>query len=419
MKNISRHKIRVSLANINAAVFFIGFPVYTSIFELAGYADNMGRSVITYRVLSFILAFCVIIMSRNIPKLNIYSKLFFFLWVSLIIRIVSDLYLRQDSMFIMPAQKIIYLNNALVVCFLPLISLFTSYKDIIWKKVFKSITFFLVFCAVLALIFNSGNVFAFRNRMNNSVNTLNYGYYSAALFLAGFTWLKSYKKTKTYHQILFLSLMILGIIGIASAGSRGPLFALLFAVTLKPALKNKTRSSIYLMIISISFFLYGGWINSIIQDIFPLLYSRTFLTVIEGSTNGREIIFYDAIAQIVSNPIIGDWHLLYFREDGIGNFAHNIILDTYMSLGIFIGSIIVLLYIYFVKISIRLISGNNIYSFIGYLTLLSIGYSLTTGGVLAYKDVFNFAFSMLLITTLVTNKIINHTNTENINVQNR
>lgn len=135
-----------------------------------------------------------------------------------------------------------------------------------------------------------------------------------------------------------------------------------------------------------------------LNENFNVLYERTMASILEGDMSGREYIFADAIAQIQAHPIIGDWHLLYYKN-GVGNFSHNIVLDSWMSLGIIIGSFIIILYFYFIKKAIKLISEKNIYSFIGYLTLLSIGYSLTTGGALPYKDTFNFAFGMLLLTT--------------------
>lgn len=399
MKKIYTNNFTIFISNLNAILFFVGFPIFTTIFY--GYEITKETSLLTigYRVFTTVLAFVVIYKNKEFPKLNSIGKLFLFFWIAYLIRIIFDLYLRSDNFYIPNNQKLIYINDSVLTCFLPMLAIFSSYKNIRWRKIFLFVLISLIFLITYGLINQSTN--PVRNKMNVAVNELSFGYYSAAAFLAGLTLLRS-KESKSKSiatKLFYILIMLLSIFSLGAAGSRGPLLGLIFALILAPLVRNPLRFGITLFLGYLIFLIFQETIVEFLQDNFAVLFERTAMTFTANDISGREYIFQDAINQIKSHPILGDWHLLYYKNSQ-GNFAHNAILDAWMSLGIFIGSIIIILYLYFIKISIKLINNRTLISFIGYITLLSIGYSLTTGGALPYKDVFNFSFSFLILTTL-------------------
>ncbi len=135
--------------------------------------------------------------------------------------------------------------------------------------------------------------------------------------------------------------MIVGLVGVGVAGSRGPFVGMLFAVILTPIFKLNIKYSIILIGLFLVLLIFNQPIMNFLNENFNVLYERTMASILEGDMSGREYIFADAIAQIQAHPIIGDWHLLYYKN-GVGNFSHNIVLDSWMSLGIIIGSFIII-----------------------------------------------------------------------------
>lgn len=404
MRTLNKYKFNIFIVNLNLIIFFVGFPVFTTIFY-GGEGPNDSTSSMTmgYRLFTLLLAFLVILLNHKFPRLNKFGKLFLFLWIAYIIRIIFDLYVRDESFYFSTNQKLLHLNGSLVSSFIPMIATFFSYKKIIWIKVFYSLLFLLTFCTLFGLLNITKDLVRFR--MNVAQNTLAFGFYSAATSLAALTLIRSNIQINNLIKFFLLLIIFIGLLGIGFAGSRGPFFGFVFAVLLTPILELKPKTIFIILFLFLIFYFFDDLILGFLQDNFSVLFSRTTETIMEGDMSEREYIFQDALAQIKSHPILGDWHLLYVEKNGIGNGAHNIFLATFMSLGLFIGSIIVFLYIYFIKIAIKLIAAKNTYSFIGYLTLLCISYSLTTGGDLPYKETFNFAFGMLILTTISISKI--------------
>jgi hypothetical protein len=398
------------ISNLNAVLFFVGFPLFTTLFYGSEMQTQTSQLTISYRIFTFVIAVIVICLNNRIPRFNNLGKLFLFFWFAYLIRIIYDLYFRIDAFYIPPFQKLQHLNTSIVSSFFPLMALFFSHKKLNLEKIFIVISFFLLFSTVYGIFSQKpdtlGNI---RARLNIAENTLSFGFYSASTVIAGLTLFYLGDLTKKISKIISVIMMIVGIIGVGVAGSRGPFAGMLLAIILPLIYKAKAKELLIIFIVFTGILIFNQAILNFFYSNFPVLFERTLSTVVEGDTSGRGSIFSDAIAQITAHPIIGDWHLLYYKN-GIGNFAHNIILDSWMSLGIILGSLIIVLYIYFIKQAIKLISAKNSYSFIGYLTLLSIGYSLTTGGALPYKDTFNFAFGLLIITMLPYYKIRSLTN---------
>lgn len=394
------NKVNKFISNLNAILFFVGFPLFTTLFYGSGEQISETRFLtIGYRAFTAVVVLILIFLQKELPTLNRMGKLFLFLWIAYLTRIIFDLYIRTDSYYIAMPQKLLYINDSVVVCFLPLIGLFFSYRSIQWKKVFFILVVVLFYITLYGLInINSNTTNNFRVKMNIAQSTLAFGFYSAATFLSGLTLLNTGRVYKQINKTFVIVIMIIGILGVFSAGSRGPLLGLIIAAFATPFIKLKFKYIFSFILLTFLLYIFRESITTYLSNEF-ILFERVTATVQEGDLSGRESYYADAIAQIKSNPFLGDWHMLYYNT-GKGNFAHNIILTTWMSLGLIIGSIIIILYGYFIKKAIHLINAKNIYSFIGYLVLLSIVYSLTTGGPLCYKDTFNFAFGMLFLTTL-------------------
>lgn len=391
-------KITIYLSNLNAIIFFVGFPAFTTLFYGVdiGFRDTSSLTI-GYRAFTLILSLLVVLLNGSFPKLSINGKLFILLWCVYLCRVLFDLYFRDGSHYFSNNQKLIHTSDSIVTCFLPLMALLYSFRVLNWEKIFYWILISLFFLTIFGLSGYTGDYQRFR--LNAAQNELSFGFYSAATFLAGLTVYRTVKKTIAYRNFVSIFLMIVGFVGVMVAGSRGPLFALMFVIMLTYFLKRSVVFVVLVIAFFVGFMYFESYILEILHDTFPVIFDRTQSTLVNGDMSEREYIFIDAISQIKSHPIFGDWHLLYI-ENGIGNGAHNLILSTMMSVGVFFGAIIIYLYIYFLKLSVNLISSRSLFSFIGFISLLSIGYSLTTGGDLVYKDTFNFSFGLLIITTV-------------------
>ncbi len=411
---LSFNSISRFISSFHAVLFFTGFLLFTTVFYGTSFDGRETSSLtISYRLFTLIVALLVIPFNLKLPHLNTQSKLFIFLWICYLFRVIYDLFIRSDSSLILPHNQLVLLHDVVVTCFIPMIVLFLSYKNLNWEAIFYAIMVVLTFCVLMALLSDAKD-YTQRGILNIAQNTHVLGFYSAALILAGLTGIRASQNHSKIKITLFIIVVFIGAMGLGTSASRGPLVGLLLSIFLYPLFKHTFKTGLVLVGIVFILFLFQDYFLNLIYGIFPVFVERFLLPgPEEGGITGREHIFKDAILQIKDNPLLGNWHRLY-AENGLGNTAHNIILSTFMSLGIFIGSIIVYLYLYFIRLSVKLISLNSIYSYIGFLVLLCIGMSLTTGGDLIYKDNFNFAFAAILIVAsnkaLVEYKVLNQSN---------
>jgi len=388
------------LSNLNAILLIVGYTFFTSlIFSLKSGVDESEIRIysIVYRAFALLVSLLVIVANLKTPILQ--SKkiiLYFSLWFLFCIRIVYDLYLRPPE--ISDSHTAYITQFVFGAVLLPVVALVLSYKYLKLEIIFK------IIILILCFVVGKGIVLSFgvdlprwgRAQMNVAQSTLTFGSYGGVLCLSSYVKLREFGICFR-KKIIYIIIFCLGVYAISIAGSRGPLFGLVITMLVPVFANNIIKFLKSLLILLLGIILFGGLIADLAEYISPVIYDRTYQTVVNFSLGGREPIFKAAWEQFVNNPILGDWILLD-RTDRT-SFAHNAFLQTAMSLGVFGLVLIIYVYVMLFKCSLRLIETRSVYSFWGYLTLFYMVYSLTTGGIIYLKPDFNFAFVILLIMT--------------------
>tara|TARA_B100000787_G_scaffold169710_1_gene161892 strand:- start:4902 stop:6185 length:1284 start_codon:yes stop_codon:yes gene_type:complete len=403
---ISLSQSRYILANINIILLLVGYTLFTALFfGVTGNLDlekTRGLSIL-YRAFALLIALLTILLNLKKPFLkNQNIKLYFFLWFLFSIRIIYDLFIRSSE--VSPANTIYFFQFIFGGILLPTIAVFMSYRNLNLKLIYYSVFFILILVVFKGVIINIvlTSVGLGRAQMNLAQSTLTFGSFGGILALLSYSLLVA-KKGMLKVKFLAFSTFCLGMLAVGIAGSRGPLFGVFFTILITFFSKNILTSIKFSFLIIIIGIVFGEVLLDLIESNLPIFYDRIYNTIVNSSLGGRESVFEQAIDQIFSNPLLGDWFLLD-RSD-TSSIAHNAFLQAAMCLGILGGILNVYIYYVLFQKSIKIIQTSTIYSFWGYATLFYMIYSLTTGGSIYIKSDFNFAFLILLLISSKTTNL--------------
>lgn len=147
--------------------------------------------------------------------------------------------------------------------------------------------------------------------------------------------------------VINVALSVVGIVMLASLGSRGPLLCLVFAIASYLILfKTYKRPALaYALIIATTIALLLS-LEPIMQFLYELsadlgLSIRVFDKFLEGefsSSASRERIITQLQAMIKENPIIG--HGMYGDRVALGSYAHNIAVELWHAFGVILGTVV-------------------------------------------------------------------------------
>ena len=207
------------------------------------------------------------------------------------------------------------------------------------KAVFWSI-FVSMLLAMLVMNIGLGQVVDERLEVEGELNSLNMGYWAAALFLLSmFLIIKTENKTKYIYGFLggVLSLYVMII-----AGSRGPVFYSFiifyyYLMNTNFSLKLKRVVIFFSLLSLLVIFVDYSVLTDLIGIYNPHLEERLIASIETQESSGRDSIYKIAFNQFLTRPLIGDYFVLRSGE-WKGHYPHNIILEALMTFGL-VGSI--------------------------------------------------------------------------------
>jgi O-antigen ligase len=249
----------------------------------------------------------------------------------------------------------------------------------------------LLFVNVFGLINNQGFLFEeaneFRAEANIGLNSISFATCAISLIIVSL-----YLRNKFKFKILIWLSIILAIINIGLSGSRGPILQLALVGLLYLFMNTKKVNPKYVFIGLISF---SGVIYYLSEkfNFLGVLIARftTSQSELGGSDYERTLFIEGAWNQFRNSPLIGD--SVEVRPYGI--YPHNMLIESFMSLGILGGVLcLAILIIAFVK-AIQLLKYKEV-SWLVILFLFSYIATFTTGSI-----VNNFRFWTFLSLILV------------------
>ena len=351
---INKTKFNVFISTLNFVLSFIGFLLATSIFLPA--VSNMEgitqKVTVPYRAFALLISLIVILVNYRTPfrKLSLPVTAVLLFWVILIIRIIYDV-LYSGVHLKGTSQLWFYI---FLICIPGFFSVMVSYKSIDldkslwWIFILTAMTMVLTLFSNQALLIGTNEVSG-RQGGNAAISTIAFGHFGTSSILLGLFALFK-KDIKTYLKIISIPLIILGTFCMLRAGSRGPVMALLVVVFfwVFSSQKNLGLSILKLLVIAVITVIFTDFLLTLIGNISPIIESRLRVTIYEGSTGGRDPYYTHAVKAFLDSPVWGKQFALYF-PDKTFDYAHNILLDALMGLGL-IGGILLT---YFLAVAIK------------------------------------------------------------------
>jgi len=395
---LSKNKLNVFLSTLNFIFFFIGFQLVTNIF-LPSYSDIEGvsRSVsIPYRAFALGLSLLVIVINiHRIPRLWPLSlKVFLFFWVILILRLCYDDFIRTDISLGDTSLIWLYILGICVPAFL---SILVSYNYVDLEKSFLFIIIASGISLLIPIFSNQALYFGavdLRGRQGGSLatSTIAFGHFGATAVILGIYALL-YRKINFIYKFSIMLLILLGFFVILVSGSRGPILALVVVFTfwIFAYIRRPSDAVLSVIFLLISTLIFMDYLLNIMGNISPIMESRLRASIYDGDTSNRSTIYGQAMDIFFNNPILGN-QLLIVYSDGRVEYAHNMLVDALMGLGIVGGISMTYFLIQVLKQSYRLIHQRDSHFWLVLLLIQQI-----TSNMLSSAFYYNQLLSVLLV----------------------
>lgn len=382
-----KSRLNVFLSTANFILMFVGILLTTSIFLPLNSNIEVVTQYVTvpYRAFALLISLFVIVANLNKPsfKLPFGLKLFLVYWIIYIIRIIYDVFIRDDIKFIHGPDITKLLIFVFLVTIPSFYSIIKSYKYIdldkalLWITVLMSLTLALTIFANQDILSSHGGM----ERMagNAAMSTISFGHFgTTCVILSAF--LLYEKKIIPIYKLFLIVLFFLGLFSLLRSGSQSPVLALvvvgMFWIISKS--KNGLRAFLYAILIGILIILLSDYVLYLIGYISPLIESRLRLSIYEGNTNGRDFLYKEAINAFMGSPIFGKQFVVIFKN-GSYDYSHNIILDAFMGMGVFGGILLILVLLIALKESYSLIKHNDPHYWVYLLLIQQIVVNMLSG----------------------------------------
>lgn len=345
---IKVYNLNKYLSTLNFILIFVGYQLVTSLF-LPGSSDIEGISrkiTIPYRAMALLVSASVIFININKKNGKLPKVLFVFwiYWIALVIRIFHDTSIRSDVHLNGNNQLWLYIFGIVIPS---MYSVMVSYKKIDLNKALKWIYFGIIVTLLLSL-FNNSNLLKDANEINEraggnlALNSISFGHLGTSGILLSLYFLLEEKNQKLFKKAIFVAVLLFSFFIMLRAGSRSPLMALLIILAFWQLARNKsiTIGIIIAGLITIFLILSIEPILNFIGNISPIIETRLKMSLYEGDSGGRDILYNEAFEIFLKYPILGKQFALFNMYGGF-TYSHNIILDSLIALGILGGLAII------------------------------------------------------------------------------
>lgn len=345
--------------------------------ELTSYLKSLVAQSILESFLFIIVIICMVAYGiKKKPSYNITNPFWFSLFVYLFL-----LFIRLLDDFILPGKGFfLYQTPITVLVFFicPIVIpafFFARYRFIF--NLDRTILFLSVIlaCCIGKSIIDilSGNALINNDgRFDTAIFSIALGQYSVSLtLLGGYLFLQH----NTKINILWGGLCcVIGVIGIAFSGSRGPFVALgaciLFYIASR--LKHISMMVIIILLIIIFWNIIGEFMMNVNEYMKNCGYNSLDRVVnsifsddgVSNHSSGRDILYKEAIELFLKEPLFGYSYLIPGKI-----YVHNIIIEQYMATGIIGGTIFIFINIYALLTGFKLMRRNRQFAIIPILFL--------------------------------------------------
>lgn len=338
--------LKVDYAQVACFVMMItGYELVSFLPELLGMEESKPLSV-GYRGINLLIYTYVIFKNRvHLSYGHLVVHVFFFIYgLKMLLAFVTEPY-------IFPKEKITELwTFFFFISWLQFYAFCTEFNVKTLQKIKEILFIFLMIFCISSLVYNATVLSGIQERearvdANKVLNTITLGYRAAILVIVS---LHLFGK-KMLWKILATSGVIIGMLLIFLAASRGPLIALVLGLIMNAIFSRKVKNLLYFLI-GVSLTIAVAMYVPQTKDYTSLLLERILET--GYNKNDSDIVRANLVREswkmFMKNPILGDLPLI--RSDGTG-YPHNHIIESLQSTGLIGGIFYIIIFvmnIYFV-----------------------------------------------------------------------
>lgn len=266
-------------------------------------------------------------------------------------------------------------------CIIPFVSiLFLNIKEekyhLLAKIIYTVILFFVSFSILMNIqkIFSGDIIYQGRFKANEYLDMILFGHMGVSLILLSiyFMWIDA----NVYHKYLYVLSILLGIIVMMMANSRGPIVTCFFILLLLIYLKRMylillgivvAFAIFYFNISEIDYFFRENLNSNFVSRIASIIQFGDLAIYDDDTASDRNIAIH-GLKMFLDSPILGESFLINTGIDR-GSYAHNLFVSAFMSVGIFGGLLFVYINIYTLYCSIYILKKDANKSFLSLLFL--------------------------------------------------
>lgn len=211
---------------------------------------------------------------------------------------------------------------------------------------------------------------------NASMDTIAFGHLGTTITILALS-LFYQQNIRLWHKILSIFAILSGLFISIAAGSRGAIVALIVCFVAYLYMNgHKMKILIGLPVLAILFIALLPVINDILTSYGNQALDRLYASIYDpnsmeaGVTSGRDVLYKQAIENILDSPIIGS--SLFIK----GEYVHNCILESFLGLGIIGGLLFIVILIHVIITAFRLAERDKRYLFASLLFVQYLSYSL-------------------------------------------
>jgi len=378
---MNNKKLNFYITNLNLVNIIIGYTFFVSLM-MPFTSNQIGASqiiTIPYRAFSLFLSLFVILINlKSKSKLTFPVFLFFLFWIIVLLRMFYDLEVRSDF-YVQSNDKNRVWLIAVAACFIPMISIYKSFKFIDFDYSLKLLFAGCVIILIPSLLFSLQKLNeGYRETGNSAIDPITFAISGVTLSMLSVYKIIEGKIKNKFSSILNLIYCFLGLFLALKTGSRGPILGFCMILFIWYGIKTK-KGIFFYSFFSIFLFLLVNQIISLISFVAPLLGKR-FSEGLSGddmSLLARQETYAWFIDTILESPILGS----QFARLGNGTYpgyAHSLFLDILLGFGI-IGLAVFLYCVYKGFYNFKIKIKNNQHYWIGLVMLQYFLLSLTSG----------------------------------------
>jgi O-antigen ligase len=363
--------------SIGLALAFAGFPLGAAIAKTLDLNNTMisitVRTTIAFIAMFFFLKF---ISEKKVANSVNITKLSIVFWALYLMRMFYDTVISDQYMFFLPYEYWIWAVGGSLV---PMIGFaFVTGEErngaahFKWQFVFFLIAAILILLTASTLVQSEYGEYS-TGRLNlSTLNPISLGHVGTSLFLLSFWALFCWNFPRNWVMIVvYIGASLLGLFLMISSNSRGPLVSLI-VVLLVAILTLKTAQR--LVILALSMIAAGTFVPIII--VIDALFETSIYNRLLGQSQLEEVNVIDrydryivAMKAFADHPLVG----VGLEVPKIGGYPHNVIVESFISVGLFGAIVFISLFVIISVKSFVLLNRDTGY---GWLSLLFLQYAV-------------------------------------------